>query len=72
MQSVVEDVEKLKPSYISGRSVNWYNCFETLLYQHLLKYMFYPMSQQFPRDKTCRSTKGHEQKHLQQLSYNIP
>lgn len=50
MQSVAEDVEKPKPSYISGRSVNWYNYFETLLYQHLLKYTLYPMTQQFPRD----------------------
>ena len=59
MQSLVEDAEQLKPSYISGRSVNWYNYFETLLHQHLLKYMLYPMTQQFPRDTNARERESH-------------
>ena len=59
MQSLVEDAEQLKPSYISGRSVNWYNYFETLLHQHLLKYMLYPMTQQFPRDRNARERESH-------------
>lgn len=59
MQSLVEDVEQLKPSYVSGRSVNWYNYFETLLHQHLFKYMRYPVTQQFPRDTNARKSESH-------------
>ena len=59
MQSLVEDVEQLKPSYISGRSVNWYNHFETLLHQHLFKYMLYPVTQQLPRDTNAHESESH-------------